>query len=102
MAVDVTLAEVELVAEVRPVDGARLVAAAVALLAHLHDPLLDLLAIRAVEQCLRLHRLRDPPPRLLRVESWRRWIVEADPANPAQVLSCLSATYLLKMLCPNN
>lgn len=79
LAVDVTLAEVELVAEVRPVDGARLVAAAVALLAHLHDPLLDLLAIRAVEQCLRLHRLRDPPPRLLRVESWRRWIVEADP-----------------------
>ena len=62
LAVDVSLAEVVLVAEVRPVDGARLVTATVALLAHLHDPLLDLITILAVEQDLRLHRLRDTPP----------------------------------------
>ena len=48
-AVDVTLTEVELVAEVRPVDGAWLVTATVALLAHLQDPLLDLLAVLAAE-----------------------------------------------------
>ena len=48
-AVDVTLAEVVLVAEVRSVDGARLVTVTLALLAHLQDLLLDLITLLAAE-----------------------------------------------------
>ena len=48
-AVDISLAEVVLVAEVRPVDGARLVTVTFALLAHLQDLLLDLITLLAAE-----------------------------------------------------
>ena len=48
-AVDISLAEVVLVAEVRPVDGACFVTPALALLAHLQDPLLNLLTLFAAE-----------------------------------------------------